>query len=534
MLSSHPALKLFKRHLARQAHELSHAGGHGTFDILSNHYNVHWEGMRAQAAHTKGTCLLCLRTAVARAEPCHPIVSVAATEPRQILSIDLVGKLVSQDEFHYVLTVVDKFTRNVWLLPMKGASAAEAWIVLNTHVFRTGYPKIIQTDNGSLFVSREFQQNCKMARITHQHTATRVPCFAVERAVQEWKKILKKEFNGTASFSHYLPRIERACNSRVNRMTGAAPFVLETGRPASCITRPETPVLRSEGTRRTRSGTQSHDQRELTAADTFAQEMEARWKTAVFQQTQANGVMAEQFAKRIAERRYHKGDWVLYKEDVRKATGLYVQWSGPWEIERLTMGSSLAKTKVDLTHVRDPRYTVSNVDTRNIFPIPLKLLDETHMNHDELPEACTFYDKDVHYPVQKVLARRYRPGRGEWGLVKWFGHSILTWEPLSELEGPVLHRFYARQRWLWQRESQSTEDQGTQTGPTAPTTPPPSACQAKRKFSDLAAEILGPILEPTIRPRVRVDTGSMAVATEYMRSKRESERRKRKRQRRRR
>lgn len=90
--------------------------------------------------------------------------------PFQALSMDLLGPLPkSKRGNQYVFVVTDHFTKFVLMKPLRKATAASIITFLREHVFFVyGIPEIVIFDNGSQFVSKDFQrflQQCKVPKI---------------------------------------------------------------------------------------------------------------------------------------------------------------------------------------------------------------------------------------------------------------------------------------------------------------------------------------------------------------------------------
>ena len=448
MLGAHPDLKLWKEELIRNAHQLSHSGAQETMHTLIHYHKVYWTGMRADAVEASKRCLTCLRVSRAKAHPNKSITAVQATQSRQILSLDLVGKLAGDPDFKFVLAVIDKFTRFLWLLPLERATSEAVWQSLERYIFNTGRPQYMHTDAGSCFRSDFFANKCRAANVCLQHTAVRVPNYACERSVQEWKGLLKKRWDDRRPWSELLPEIALALNSRRCRVTGTTPLDLTVPHDVNWVpTKPVMPKARPKRSgRSTRSTTESPQLTLQQATDGLMGVLERRIAEAVQHQAKVNVSIRAEYDSRVTEHTYRAGDWVLYLEDKRKGDGLNVPWSGPWEVSQVNESNS----RVKLTHVRDPRYRAPEVATKNLFPICQNLLDETELNQDTLPDSCLFYDEEVRYPVEAILDMKPRLGQGIWVLVKWYGHSIITWEPKVNLKGVELKRYVANTRFNFQ------------------------------------------------------------------------------------
>ncbi|GFW33425.1 transposon Ty3-I Gag-Pol polyprotein [Trichonephila clavipes] len=93
-----------------------------------------------------------------------------------ILSSRKAGPLPSTKKcYKHLFTVIDSFSKFVWIYPVKSTSTKDALdkLILQQTIF--GNPSKIITDKGSAFTSTEFQKFCQEESIEHVQITTGVP-----------------------------------------------------------------------------------------------------------------------------------------------------------------------------------------------------------------------------------------------------------------------------------------------------------------------------------------------------------------------
>ncbi|KAJ9538263.1 LOW QUALITY PROTEIN: hypothetical protein OSB04_030996 [Centaurea solstitialis] len=102
------------------------------------------------------------------------------TQLGDIIHLDVWGpyKVSTKEGFKYFLTVVDDYTRSVWVYLMKGKDEVYENIVSFTNMIQTQFHKCIKnfrTDNGTEFVNHKFSQFTKGMGIIHQTSCVYTP-----------------------------------------------------------------------------------------------------------------------------------------------------------------------------------------------------------------------------------------------------------------------------------------------------------------------------------------------------------------------
>jgi hypothetical protein len=141
-------------------HEVAHPGVRATRRLISRRYA--WKGMAADVAAWTKDCQQCQRGKVT-AQP------AAAVEPIPVparrfshIHVDLVGPLpTSADGYSYIFTAVDRSTRWLEAIPLRGMSAAScADVLIGGWVSRFGVPTLITSDRGTQFTSTIWEALC--------------------------------------------------------------------------------------------------------------------------------------------------------------------------------------------------------------------------------------------------------------------------------------------------------------------------------------------------------------------------------------
>ena len=167
----------------------------------------YWPSMRKEAQDLVKACIQCQRYNIGR-HGFHPLNPITAALPLDHLSIHLKEMPVSFSGYKYLLTMVDVFTRFVFLTPIKNKTAKTVVNALYDIFTLVGFPKIIQSDNGKEFVNKLNQKFSKLTGIEHRmitaynshanglsekmnHVAANVIYKLVQGQIHQWDKFCK-------------------------------------------------------------------------------------------------------------------------------------------------------------------------------------------------------------------------------------------------------------------------------------------------------------------------------------------------------
>ena len=152
--------------------------------------------------------------------------------PNQIWSIDLIGKITPDNEYVYILSVLDVYSRFLMLEPLRNKKATTVAEALFRCVKVAGLPASLKSDFGAEFENLILKAIGEQWEISFQKS---VPYFhhsnMVERQHREINRQLKVLIpDPPADWTHALISICLARNSQVNRITGYTPNRLFFGR----------------------------------------------------------------------------------------------------------------------------------------------------------------------------------------------------------------------------------------------------------------------------------------------------------------
>jgi len=202
-----------------------HVGRRKTFQKLED--RVFWWGMgKAVGAYVR-KCSSC-----ARAKPTHfppvPSTSYLPSTPWEICSIDLAGPYCKgSNQTTCLLILLDVYTKWLEIFPLRSATANKVIDCLNSCFCRFGFPRVIISDNGSQFVSKQYMEWCKIKGITPFYQSPYHACSnPTERYIGSLKGLIRALITRTKEWDLHLNEISFALRTAVNESTGFSPAYL--------------------------------------------------------------------------------------------------------------------------------------------------------------------------------------------------------------------------------------------------------------------------------------------------------------------
>lgn len=152
----------------------------------------------------------------------HPIEKVSV--PFHTVHIDHLGPFVkSKNRNAYILTVVDGFTKYVFIRPVKDTKTKTALKVLQSIFYDFGLPNRIISDRGTAFTSSAFKDFCDNHGIKHVLNAVACPRAngQVERYNRTILNSLAKHIDGNdeRNWDAFLGKIQLGINNAINSST---------------------------------------------------------------------------------------------------------------------------------------------------------------------------------------------------------------------------------------------------------------------------------------------------------------------------
>lgn len=161
--------------IIRQIHEQGHFGTTKMKELIQREYWIDNLGAKLERI-VKGCvpCILATRKAGKKEGLLHPIPKDDL--PLSTYHVDHLGPLTeSKKQYRYLFTVVDAFTKFVWIYPVKATTAEEVLQKLEIQETTFGNPARIMSDRGAAFTSTAFKDYCESEGIEHLLTTTGVP-----------------------------------------------------------------------------------------------------------------------------------------------------------------------------------------------------------------------------------------------------------------------------------------------------------------------------------------------------------------------
>ncbi len=210
-----------------------HLGIHKTIAKIRGQFI--WRGMDRDIANRVRSCETCSLSKPARNTKLGLLSSEVAEKPLEKLFIDYVGPFPrSKTGNKFLLVCVDAFSKFVWLLPLRNATAQLTVQKLKTHVFQHfGVPGTIVSDNGTQFVSHIFKKMCFGNGIHHVTTS---PYYPQPSHAERFNRNLRSALIAYHAEKHTtwdqeLPWIQFAFNTAHHESHKAVPFELLFGFP---------------------------------------------------------------------------------------------------------------------------------------------------------------------------------------------------------------------------------------------------------------------------------------------------------------
>ena len=187
-------------------HSLSHPSGRTTLAIIARSYV--WPGMRKDVLGWARQCLACGTSKVSvHSRP--PVVAIPVPSARfEHVHVDLVGPLLPDRGFRYLLTAIDRTTRWPEAIPLTDiTSETVIQAFLDNWVARYGVPVTVTSDRGRQFTSEAWKKVLGNLGITASSTTAYHPQAngLVERFHRTLKAALLCAVRTTSSWSRSLP-----------------------------------------------------------------------------------------------------------------------------------------------------------------------------------------------------------------------------------------------------------------------------------------------------------------------------------------
>ncbi len=185
----------------------------------------YWPKMDADIESYVKTCLPCTVHQTRKDSGPYQTISEDITEPWDTFSVDLTGPSAVLDG-HTLLTVIDLYSRFPEAFVLRDGLSGEIVTRLRSMFARFGFPRRLRSDNGTPFVSQEFENFMQTCGIEHITTPLYYPeaNATVERFHGTLKSRLKRvRETHRVPLQQALAVVLKNVRSTANDITGASP-----------------------------------------------------------------------------------------------------------------------------------------------------------------------------------------------------------------------------------------------------------------------------------------------------------------------
>ena len=379
-----------------EAHLLGHFGATAIIRKIWNEGKM-WTNMKEDAVKHVAKCPQCQRFNISKTG-FNPLRPIHAELPMDHVAIDLFQLKTSTTGYNYCLVVVDVCTRFVFLRQIQNKQMNTIAEELTKIFTDFGFPKIVQSDNGSEFKNQVMDTVMKLTGIDHRLSTPYHPRGngLAENFVKTTKlAIIKRTEGNIHDWDKYVQGVQYATNVKIAAIHGSSPFTLMFARNTNKL----------ENYESTSSFLLSEEQlmERATMVHSFVFPIISEVSKAVKDQ------QIKVFAKRYKTDLFPIGAMVMTKVDVRNSSDV-AKYEGPFLILSQTRGGTYQLLDSD-----------KKLLSRNYAPSQMKLI------------SCDPIDMEESYVIQNILQHRGEGPSREY-LVQWKGYpkpENNTWESFS-------------------------------------------------------------------------------------------------------
>jgi hypothetical protein len=215
-----------KKNLLENTHSLAHCGGHQLNDQLQRK-GFNWPNMLQDCLDFTKNCIHCQHFNPGK-KGFHPLTSISASNPMDHIAIDLAGPFTTSSRGNsYILVIFDYHTKFRFLFPLPNREAISVAKPLLNLFFTFGFPKIMQSDNGSEFVNQIMKHVVDFGGIDKRVISAYYPRAngGVENSIKLVKRILGILVDGREEdWENFIGVTQYHLNQSIHSSHGCTPF----------------------------------------------------------------------------------------------------------------------------------------------------------------------------------------------------------------------------------------------------------------------------------------------------------------------
>ena len=322
--------KVYRTEILSMAHETpfsGHLGVNKTYNRILSH--LFWPKLRNDVANFCRTCHTCQMVGKPNQKiPTAPLKPIPAfEEPFSRVIIDCVGPLPKTKSGHqYLLTIMCASTRFPEAIPLRNIKAPNICKALTKFFTLVGLPKSVQSDQGSNFMSKVFQQSLYQLGIEQVTSSAYHPQSqgALERFHQTMKNMIRTYcYDNEKDWDEGIHFLMFAARESVQESLGFSPFELVFGHTV----RGPLKMMKEKWLN------ESEDINLLDYVSKFRYRLHKACEVAKENMKESQNRMKTRYDKGTKERKFSPGDKVLVFLPV---TGrpLQARYFGPYVIEK--------------------------------------------------------------------------------------------------------------------------------------------------------------------------------------------------------
>lgn len=156
--------------------------------------------------------------------PRRKIVSLFKNDLWQSDLLDVQSYSKYNEGYKFILIVIDTYTKYLWVQALKNKSAKEVTQGME-NILKINHPKLLQTDNGTEFYNKQFQDLMTKYNIKHYSTFSGIKAAIAERVIRTIKNKIYKMFTANGSYNWYnsISNIIHNYNNTIHRTIKCTP-----------------------------------------------------------------------------------------------------------------------------------------------------------------------------------------------------------------------------------------------------------------------------------------------------------------------